>query len=101
MYSPVAFGKKTDPTGEYIRKHLPFLKKFPSEHIYEPWRAPLSVQRSAGCVIGRDYPRPIVDHDEARKKNLQRMKAAYERGKRKGEEEEGGAGSRAKMGKKK
>ena len=36
----------------------------PVEFIYEPWRAPSAVQREAGCVIGRDYPLPIVNHGE-------------------------------------
>ena len=45
VYSPVAFGKKTDPTGQYIRKYLPKLAKFPTEYIYEPWKAPISVQK--------------------------------------------------------
>ena len=30
-----------------------------------------------GCVIGVDYPRPIVDHAEQLKKNMPRLKAAY------------------------
>ena len=77
VYSPVAFGKKTDKEGDYIRKYLPLLKKFPSNYIYEPWKAPLSVQKAAGCIIGTDYPRPIVDHDVVHKVNMGKMKAAY------------------------
>jgi len=77
VYSPVAFGKKTDKNGDYIRKYLPILKKFPSNYIYEPWKAPLSVQKAAGCIIGTDYPRPIVDHDVIHKENMAKMKAAY------------------------
>uniref|UniRef100_A0A6J0V250 Cryptochrome-1-like n=1 Tax=Pogona vitticeps TaxID=103695 RepID=A0A6J0V250_9SAUR len=79
VYSPVAFGKKTDKHGEYIKKYLPFLQKFPSDYIYEPWKAPRSIQERAGCIIGKDYPRPIVVHEEVRKRNLERMKAAYAR----------------------
>ena len=77
VYSPVAFGKKTDKTGEYIRKWLPILAKFPTEYIYEPWKAPMSVQKGVGCIIGEDYPKPIVDHDSIHKVNIQKMKAAY------------------------
>merc|ERR1712029_689339 len=78
VYSPVAFGKKTDKNGDYIKKYLPQLKKYPSNYIYEPWKAPLSVQKAAGCIIGTDYPRPIVDHDVVSKENMGRMKAAYD-----------------------
>lgn len=102
VYSPVAFGKKTDKNGDYIkyvcgaescrvkyhqefdlflihflRKYLPKLKKFPAEYIYEPWKAPRSVQQAAGCIIGKDYPQPIVQHEVISKKNIQRMKMAY------------------------
>eukprot|EP00953_Heterococcus_sp_UTEX-ZZ885_P023859 13091-Heterococcus_DN1.PRE.1 len=76
-YSPVAFGKKTDPTGAYIRKYMPQLRKYPDKYIYEPWTAPLSVQKAANCVIGTDYPAPIVDHKEVSKENMARMKEAY------------------------
>ncbi|KAL7846439.1 hypothetical protein SRHO_G00214190 [Serrasalmus rhombeus] len=77
VYSPIAFGKKTDKNGDYIKKFLPVLKKFPPEYIYEPWKAPKSVQQQAGCIVGKDYPHPIVDHDVVSKRNIQRMKAAY------------------------
>ncbi|KAK3872383.1 hypothetical protein Pcinc_022528 [Petrolisthes cinctipes] len=83
VYSPIAFGKQTDKHGDYIRKYLPQLKKFPDNYIYEPWKAPLSVQKAANCIIGQDYPRPIVDHDIARKTNLDRMSKAYAAGKNK------------------
>merc|ERR1711953_492768 len=92
-YSPVAFGKKTDKEGEYIRKWLPILKKFPDQYIYEPWKAPLSVQKAAGCVVGQDYPRPIVDHDKVHKENIAKMKAAYAANK---EGKEAGAGGKRK-----
>lgn len=77
VYSPVAFGKKTDKTGDYIRKYLPQLAKYPEKFIYEPWKAPLALQQACGCVIGRDYPSPIVDHDVVSKQNMDRMKEAY------------------------
>ncbi|XP_047437674.1 cryptochrome circadian regulator 5 [Mugil cephalus] len=77
VYSPVAFGKKTDKNGDYIKKYLPLLKKFPAQYIYEPWKAPLSIQQAAGCIVGKDYPRPIVEHEVISKKNIQRMKMAY------------------------
>ena len=73
IYSPVAFGKKTDPSGAYIRKYLPRLARYPDKYVYEPWTAPLEVQEEAGCIIGEDYPRPIVDHEKASKENIARM----------------------------
>ncbi|RUS76899.1 hypothetical protein EGW08_015338 [Elysia chlorotica] len=81
VYSPVAFGKKTDPNGDFIRKYIPVLKKFPAKFIFEPWKAPASMQQAAGCIIGKDYPKPIVDHDVVRQKNIQKMAAAYAKSK--------------------
>ena len=78
VYSPIAFGKKTDKEGDYIRKYLPILKKFPSKYIFEPWTAPPAVQKLAGCIIGKDYPAPIVDHNVISKININRMKLAFE-----------------------
>ncbi|XP_034474723.1 cryptochrome-2 [Drosophila innubila] len=77
VYSPVAFGKKTDPTGEYIRKYVPELAKYPAGCIFEPWKATLSAQRDYGCVLGVDYPHRIVNHDIVHKENIKRMSAAY------------------------
>ena len=77
VYSPVAFPKKYDPRGTYVRHFLPVLRKLPDKYIYEPWTAPLEVQRAAGCIIGVDYPAPVVDHAEASKANIAKMTAAY------------------------
>nr|AAH44385.1 Cry4 protein [Danio rerio] len=74
IFCPVRFGRRTDPQGEYLRKYLPVLKNFPSQYIYEPWKAPEDVQLSAGCIIGKDYPRPIVSHIEASQRNLALMR---------------------------
>lgn len=78
VYSPIKFGQKSDKRGNYIRKWLPQLALFPDLYIYEPWKAPLMIQKKANCVIGQDYPFPIVDHSVVSVKNQARMKAAYE-----------------------
>lgn len=80
VYSPVAFAKKWDQEGKFIKHYLPVLSKMPTRYVHEPWKAPLSVQRAAGCVIGVDYPAPIVDHGRTSKENIGRMKVAYARG---------------------
>ena len=77
-YSPIGFGKKTDPNGDYIRKWLPQFKDMPKQYIYEPWEAPIAVQRKCGVIIGENYPHPLVDHKEMSKSNMGRMKQAYD-----------------------
>ncbi|XP_075663788.1 (6-4)DNA photolyase isoform X2 [Castanea sativa] len=77
IYSPISFGKKYDPNGDYIKHFLPILKDMPKEYIYEPWTAPLSVQTKAKCIIGKDYPKPVVPHDSASKESRRKMAEAY------------------------
>lgn len=81
VYSPIAFGKQYDKNGDYIRRYIPALKDMPAKYIYEPWTAPLAVQEKANCIIGKDYPKPIVDHAAVMKVNMEKMKAAYAAGK--------------------
>uniref|UniRef100_A0A8D0L628 Photolyase/cryptochrome alpha/beta domain-containing protein n=1 Tax=Sphenodon punctatus TaxID=8508 RepID=A0A8D0L628_SPHPU len=78
IFCPVRFGKRTDPDGKYIRRYLPVLKNFPSKYIYEPWTAPEEAQKEAGCIIGKDYPFPMVNHREVSDHNLQLMKRVRE-----------------------
>ncbi|GJM90562.1 hypothetical protein PR202_ga06855 [Eleusine coracana subsp. coracana] len=77
IYSPITFGKKYDPNGKYIRHFIPVLKDMPKEYIYEPWTAPLSIQKKANCIIGKDYPKPVIDHEIASKDCRRRMGEAY------------------------
>jgi len=81
-YSPVVFFKKTDPTGAYIRKHLPVLHKMPAKYIYEPWECPVANQQTAGCVLGKDYPKPPFNHSTVSKENMNKMKAAFDASKK-------------------
>jgi len=76
-YSPVAFPQKYDKEGAYVRRWLPQLKNFPAKYIYEPWKCPIADQKKANCIIGKDYPKPIVDHAVVSKENMGRMAKAY------------------------
>ncbi|MBO6573804.1 MAG: deoxyribodipyrimidine photo-lyase [Rhodothermales bacterium] len=65
IYSPTKQAKDQDPEGLFIREWVPELRKVPTGWIAEPWTMPPLVQQEAGCVIGRDYPAPIVEHGPA------------------------------------
>lgn len=78
VYSPISFGKKWDKNGDHIRKFCPELKDFPAKYIYEPWKAPAAEQKKAGCIIGQDYPKPIVDEKLAKESCMAKMKHAYQ-----------------------
>ena len=73
IFNPVSQSERFDPEGAFIRKYDPELAAVPKACIHAPWEmAPLD-QAAAGCVIGRDYPMPIVDHAAARKRTLERF----------------------------
>lgn len=76
LYNPSSQRDKYDPTGAYVRKYVPELKKIDDKHLSEPWKIPDLLQHEAGCVIGEDYPEPIVDHKEARQAALDRYRSA-------------------------
>ena len=40
----------------------------------------ISVQKAAGCIVGKDYPKPIVDHGVVSKANIGRIKGAHSLG---------------------
>ncbi|KAH9632067.1 hypothetical protein HF086_015271 [Spodoptera exigua] len=71
---PVRLGQRLDPSGEYVRRYVPELARMPVEYIYEPWKAPIDVQERASCIIGKDYPDPVVNHLVAAQRNRNAMK---------------------------
>lgn len=79
VYSPVSFARKWDTDGAFVKHYLPVLKNMPQKYVHEPWKAPKKVQQDAACIIGKDYPFPVVDHDVVRKENVQKMKEQYAR----------------------
>ena len=79
IYSPESFYQKYDKQGAYVKKYCPELKDYPPQYIYKPWTAPEAVQKKLGCIIGKDYPNPIVDHSEARASCMAKMKDNYAR----------------------
>lgn len=72
IFNPTLQGEKFDPEGNYIKKWVPELKRLSNKYIHEPWKAPNSELIYAGVELGRNYPLPIVDHQAARKRALER-----------------------------
>ena len=75
IFNPVTQSERFDPQGEFIRRHLPELKAVPNRYIHAPWRMPPGEQGACGVLVGRDTPAPIVDHDTARRRTLERYAA--------------------------
>jgi deoxyribodipyrimidine photo-lyase len=75
MFNPVTQSEKFDPEGRFIRRYVPELAGCDSRRIHAPWLMSEAQQAAAGVLIGRDYPRPVVDHATARLRTLERYKA--------------------------
>ena len=75
IFNPTAQGKRFDAGGAYVRRWVPELAGLPDKWIHAPWTAPAEVLRGARVRLGHDYPRPIVDHSEARDRALAALKA--------------------------
>jgi deoxyribodipyrimidine photo-lyase len=75
IFNPVLQGEKFDPDGAYVRRWVPELAKVPRKFVHRPWEAPPETLRAAGVALGRDYPRPIVDHAMARARALEALSA--------------------------
>lgn len=70
IFNPTLQGEKFDPAGEYVRRWVPELAALPDEWIHQPSKAPPLMLKAAGVELGKTYPNPIVDHDDARKRAL-------------------------------
>jgi deoxyribodipyrimidine photo-lyase len=79
IFNPILQGKKFDPQGDYIHRWVPELKAVPAQIIHSPWDMSLDVQHSCSCILGKDYPRPIVEHPFARERALERFRLAREK----------------------
>lgn len=79
IYNPVPDAKSAlnvGMDGAWVKRFLPELKDMPAKYVYCPWTAPIDVQAKAKCIIGKDYPAPIVDHAKSRDANLAKFKEA-------------------------
>jgi deoxyribodipyrimidine photo-lyase len=80
VFNPTAQGERFDPEGEYVKRWVPELRRVPPRFIHRPNEAPADVLRDAGVTLGVTYPRPIVDHGEARARFLAIAEAHTRRG---------------------
>ncbi|MCU0255199.1 MAG: DNA photolyase family protein [Vicinamibacterales bacterium] len=70
VFNPVLQGRKFDAAGDYVRRWVPELAGLPADGIHAPWELPVATLASAGVVLGRDYPEPVIDHGAARARAL-------------------------------
>jgi deoxyribodipyrimidine photo-lyase len=70
VFNPVTQGQRFDPDGAYVHRFVPELAGVPAPAVHSPWELTDADQRRYGVRIGVDYPAPIVDHAEARRRAL-------------------------------
>jgi len=75
-YSVRKQSEDQDPDGEFIREWVPELSNVPTEFIHEPWLMSEEQQLEFNCVIGKDYPEPIVDEKTTRKEGVSKSYSA-------------------------
>ncbi len=61
IYNPIKQSKEQDVDAVFIKQWVPELVHVPAECIHEPWLLTSEQQQAYHCIIGKDYPEPIVD----------------------------------------
>jgi deoxyribodipyrimidine photo-lyase len=67
IYSPIKNSEEHDAEGVFIKQWLPELTEIPVHLLHEPWKMNEMEQQFYSCIIGKDYPAPIVNIEETRK----------------------------------
>jgi|AntRauTorckE6833_2_1112554.scaffolds.fasta_scaffold01222_7 deoxyribodipyrimidine photo-lyase len=75
VFNPVLQSKKFDPEGAYIRSWVQELKGIDDAVIHAPWEKESDIQEKYKVVLGKDYPKPMVDLKATRDRAL----SAYEK----------------------
>ena len=69
IFNPILQGEKFDKEGEYVKRWVPELKNLSKKFIHKPWEL-----NDKKFKLGRDYPYPIVKHENARVEALNAFK---------------------------
>ena len=69
VYNPVKNSLEHDSEGEFIKKWVPELASLPIPFVHEPWKLTPIEQVFHDFIPGKNYPLPIVNLEEARKKS--------------------------------
>ncbi|MCH2200247.1 MAG: DNA photolyase family protein [Flavobacteriales bacterium] len=73
IYNPVKQSQDHDPNGVFIRKWVPELSTLNDHQIHEPWQILPLEAALIDFELGRDYPHPIVDLEQAAKEAREKI----------------------------
>lgn len=68
IYNPIKQSKEHDSDGSFIRKWVPELAACNTAYVHCPWEMSFAEQQRAKCILGENYPFPIIDLENALKK---------------------------------
>ncbi len=74
IFNPILQSKKFDPKGLYIKKYVPELSQLPPSLIHNPWVINHSDELQYKVKIGFDYPKPVINHFEAKEKAISKFR---------------------------
>jgi len=72
IFNPVTQSERFDPQGRFIRRYVPELNAVPLRWLHAPWQMSALEQQALNVSIGKDYPLPLIAHDQARAQTLER-----------------------------
>jgi len=72
IFNPITQSEKFDAEGKFIARYLPQLARLDKRSIHAPWKAAPLLLQQAGVRLGENYPYPVIEHEAARKKTLER-----------------------------
>ncbi|HET9343502.1 MAG TPA: deoxyribodipyrimidine photo-lyase [Candidatus Eremiobacteraceae bacterium] len=75
IYNPEKQARHFDAQAMYVRRYCPELTRLPTRAALAPWQLERTQQVELGFFSPDDYPRPIVDHEEAAREFLARYEA--------------------------
>jgi deoxyribodipyrimidine photo-lyase len=73
IFNPWTQGRRFDPDGDFIRRHVPELRHVSARDLHDPQR----LGRLSRETL--DYPHPLVDHRAARERAIRTFKGALGR----------------------
>ena len=71
IFNPVLQGERFDKDGDYVRYYVPELSNLPACYVHKPWLCPTNILSKSGVSLGKNYPKPIVEHRSASLKALE------------------------------
>ncbi|MDU5336784.1 deoxyribodipyrimidine photo-lyase [Enterococcus sp.] len=78
VFNPTTQSEKFDPEGKFIKKYVKELGSLPEKLIHQPDKMTKEEQEEYSMILDQDYPSPIVNHKERRKRAISMYEASKE-----------------------